>query len=45
MSDRTVISFLIGLWLTTATGVAQALTPVEQLGKFIFFDTNLSIRQ
>jgi cytochrome c peroxidase len=43
MSDRTVISFLIGLWLTSATAVAQVLTPVEQLGKFIFFDTNLSI--
>ena len=43
MSGRTVSSFLIGLWLTSATAVAQVLTPVEQLGKFIFFDTNLSI--
>jgi cytochrome c peroxidase len=43
MSDRTIMSFLIGLWLTSATAVAQVLTPVEQLGKFIFFDTNLSI--
>ncbi|HEX2523722.1 MAG TPA: cytochrome c peroxidase [Terriglobia bacterium] len=43
MCDRTIISFLIGLCLTSATAVAQVLTPVEQLGKFLFFDTNLSI--
>jgi len=27
----------------SATGVAKVLTPVEQLGKFIFFDINLSM--
>jgi cytochrome c peroxidase len=43
MSDRTIMSFLIGLWLTSAPAAAQVLTPVEQLGKLIFFDTNLSI--
>lgn len=43
MRKKTATMYVIALWLTTATGVAQALTPVEQLGKFIFFDTNLSI--
>ena len=33
----------IVLWLATATAVAQALTPTEELGKSIFFDDNLSI--
>ena len=43
MRTETIIISLIALWLTSAPGVAQALTPVEQLGKFIFFDTNLSV--
>jgi cytochrome c peroxidase len=43
MNTKTIIISLIALWLMSATGVAQVLTPVEQLGKFIFFDTNLSI--
>jgi cytochrome c peroxidase len=43
MRKKTATMYALALWLTTATGVAQALTPVEQLGKFIFFDTNLSI--
>ena len=43
MRTETIIISLIALWLTSAPGVAQALTPVEQLGKFIFFDTNLSM--
>jgi cytochrome c peroxidase len=42
-----------GLWVAslfvavvaTAGGTANALTPEEQLGKSIFFDTNLSINQ
>ena len=42
MRKTTVTIYMIALWLTTATGVAQALTPVEQLGKSIFFDENLS---
>jgi len=33
----------IVLWLTTATAVAQALTPTEELGKSIFFDESLSL--
>lgn len=43
MRKMTVTICSIALWLTTATGVAQVLTPVEQLGKSIFFDANLSI--
>jgi len=43
MSKKTVTSYIIALWLTTTIGVAQELTPAEQLGKAIFFDTNLSI--
>jgi cytochrome c peroxidase len=43
MRKKTATMYAIALWLTTATGGAQALTPVEQLGKFIFFDENLSI--
>lgn len=43
MNTKTIIISLIALWLTSATAVAQVLTPVEQLGKFIFFDTNLSM--
>jgi cytochrome c peroxidase len=39
---KTAAVYSITLWLTAATGVAQTLTPVEQLGKSIFFDTNLS---
>lgn len=31
------------LWMTTATSSAQVLTQKEQLGKYIFFDANLSI--
>ena len=34
MRTETIIISLIALWLTSAPGVAQALTPVEQLGKF-----------
>lgn len=43
MRKTVVTIYAIALWLTTVTGVAQALTPTEQLGKFIFFDKNLSI--
>ena len=43
MSGKRVIIFFMALCLTTATGVALELTPVERLGKSIFFDTNLSI--
>jgi cytochrome c peroxidase len=42
MRKTTVIIYAIALWLTTVTGVAQGLTPIEQLGKDIFFDQNLS---
>jgi cytochrome c peroxidase len=42
MRKKIVAIYSITLWLITATGVAQALTPIEQLGKFIFFDKNLS---
>ena len=41
---KTVKISSVALLLTiAATGVAQALSPKEQLGKSIFFDTNLSI--
>ena len=43
MRTETIIISLIALWLTSASAVAQVMTPVEQLGKFIFFDTNLSV--
>jgi cytochrome c peroxidase len=39
---KTTFIYAIALCLTTATGAAQALTPIEQLGKDIFFDPNLS---
>ncbi|WP_020158670.1 MULTISPECIES: cytochrome-c peroxidase [Methylobacter] len=39
---KTAIIYATALCLTTATGAAQALTPIEQLGKDIFFDPNLS---
>jgi cytochrome c peroxidase len=42
MRKTTVIIYAIALGLTTVTGAAQALTPIEQLGKDIFFDQNLS---
>jgi cytochrome c peroxidase len=42
MRKETITIYSIALWLTTATGAAQALTPIEQLGKDIFFDQNLS---
>jgi len=31
-----------GFLVLSLVGVAQALTPLEELGKFLFFDTNLS---
>jgi cytochrome c peroxidase len=43
MSKKIITIVLITLSLTTLAGVALALTPVEQLGKSIFFDSNLSI--
>jgi cytochrome c peroxidase len=43
MRNERIILSLMTVCLTSATVVAQVLTPVEQLGKFIFFDTNLSI--
>lgn len=50
MHKRGIITYSIALWMTatalgmtTATSNAQVLTPTEQLGKFIFFDENLSI--
>lgn len=43
MHQTTVTFYAIALWLTTVIGSAQALTPVEQLGKSIFFDANLSV--
>lgn len=43
MFKKTVTIFSIVLGLTIATEAAQALTPVENLGKSIFFDENLSI--
>jgi cytochrome c peroxidase len=42
MRKTAVIIYAIALRLTTVTWVAQALTPIEQLGKDIFFDPNLS---
>jgi cytochrome c peroxidase len=42
MRKTAIIIYAIALWLTTVTWVAQALTPIEQLGKDIFFDQNLS---
>ncbi len=43
MRKTTVAICSMPLWLTTATVGAQVLTPVEELGKSIFFDENLSI--
>jgi cytochrome c peroxidase len=43
MRKATVAICSMALWLTTATVGAQVLTPVEELGKSIFFDENLSI--
>lgn len=43
MCKTTVAICSMALWLTTATVGAQVLTPVEELGKSIFFDENLSI--
>lgn len=43
MRKTTVAICSMALWLTTATAGAQVLTPVEELGKSIFFDENLSI--
>ena len=42
MRKTTIIIYAIALGLTTVTGAAQALTPIERLGKDIFFDQNLS---
>ena len=39
----TILPSLLSLALITITGPTQALTPVEKLGKAIFFDKNLSI--
>lgn len=39
---KTAIIYATALCLTIAAGAAQALTPIEQLGKDIFFDPNLS---
>ena len=43
MRNTTATIYLIALSLVTATAAAQVLTPIEQLGKDIFFDENLSI--
>ena len=43
MIKKTIKIYSIALLLTTASGVVQALSPNEQLGKSIFFDTDLSI--
>lgn len=44
MSQRTVTTFIVAFSLSLA-GTAHALTPIEQLGKSIFFDANLSLNQ
>jgi hypothetical protein len=41
MKILTIVSGVIAS-LIFSVGAGQALTPVEQLGKSIFFDTNLS---
>jgi len=38
------LSHLIAMILAIVAGAAQALTPQEQLGKSIFFDKNLSVK-
>ena len=43
MHQRTVVMGSLALGLAFATSVAHGLTPAEQLGKYIFFDPNLSI--
>jgi cytochrome c peroxidase len=42
MRKTAIIIYVIALWLATVTWVAQALTPIEQVGKDIFFDQKLS---
>lgn len=43
MNKKAVVIYALPLWLTAAPGVAQTLTPTEELGKAIFFDERLSI--
>jgi cytochrome c peroxidase len=48
MNGKNIIRYLLAFVVVAAfwggTAVAQGLTPQEQLGKFIFFDQKLSIR-
>jgi cytochrome c peroxidase len=45
MQKKTIISCTLALLLMAAVGItgAQNLTPKQELGKFIFFDENLSV--